>query len=158
MSFPKRQTDLKHATHLQLNTRLKILPTSPIRSLLCHHPFPSTLNIKHVKTHLNEMIFCLKTLFKKFTRHKSPFNSGKSAKLERQAEYHQEAMDHLSLLSLLAHPCFPDTRTQETRIGKSLNQAIQSVTKRRKRIICKWCKGFCVSTSICKPTKCLPNC
>lgn len=125
MSFPKQQTDLKHATHVQLNTSLRTLPTSSTHSLFCHHPFPSTLNIKHVKTHLNQMIFCLKTLFKKFTRHKSPFNSGKSAKLERQAEYHQEAMDHLSLLLLLVHPYFPDTRTQDTRSGKSLNQVIR---------------------------------
>lgn len=74
MSFLKQHTDLKHATHLQLNTNLRILPTFSAHSLFCHHPFPSTLNIKHIETHQNQMIFCLKTLFKKFTRHKSPFN------------------------------------------------------------------------------------
>lgn len=51
-----------------------------------HHPLPFTSSIKHVKAHLNLIIFCLKTFFQRFAQHKSSLSSGKWVTCEKQAE------------------------------------------------------------------------
>lgn len=51
-----------------------------------HHSLPFTSNIKHVKAHLNQIIFFLKTLFQKFVQCKLSFSSGKRVTCEKQAE------------------------------------------------------------------------
>lgn len=120
------------SSYMAVNKSETLLHILPACSSSGHHPLPFTSSIQRVKAHLNQIIFCLKTLFQKFAQHKSSFSSGKWVRCGKQAECCWEARYCLypswKLVSPLVCPYFLQMPGQgvETTSRQSLKKVIQS--------------------------------